>query len=72
MAAYERLPTSEKTPPPPPPSRIGPKVQVALYMIAWTVSSNSTILFNKWIIDNSGFGYRACPESLSYAKTTPC
>jgi len=57
MAAYERLPTSEKTPPPPPPSRIGPKVQVALYMIAWTVSSNSTILFNKWIIDNSGFGY---------------
>ncbi|KAF5257831.1 hypothetical protein FOXYS1_11620 [Fusarium oxysporum] len=31
---------------------------IGLYMGAWVISSNSTILFNKWLIDTAGFKYR--------------
>ncbi|WKT45352.1 Sugar phosphate transporter domain [Fusarium oxysporum f. sp. vasinfectum] len=30
---------------------------IGLYMGAWVISSNSTILFNKWLIDTAGFKY---------------
>ncbi|GKU07678.1 unnamed protein product [Fusarium langsethiae] len=30
-------------------------LQVGLYMVAWIVSSNITILFNKWLLDTAGF-----------------
>ncbi|KAK7431273.1 hypothetical protein QQZ08_002044 [Neonectria magnoliae] len=32
-------------------------IQTGLYMVAWIVSSNFTILVNKWLIDEAGFGY---------------
>ncbi|KAM0351843.1 hypothetical protein ACHAPU_002356 [Fusarium lateritium] len=32
-------------------------LKVGLYMVAWIVSSNITILFNKWLLDTAGFKY---------------
>ncbi|OBS22821.1 hypothetical protein FPOA_09146 [Fusarium poae] len=32
-------------------------LKVGLYMTAWIISSNITILFNKWLLDTAGFKY---------------
>ncbi|KAF4450389.1 hypothetical protein F53441_6513 [Fusarium austroafricanum] len=37
--------------------KASPSWKVALYMGTWIISSNSTILFNKWLIDTAGFKY---------------
>ncbi|KAJ4024918.1 hypothetical protein NW752_002372 [Fusarium irregulare] len=54
MAAYAKLPLLSKGPAQPDkPSSL----KVGLYMVAWIVSSNITILFNKWLLDTAGFKY---------------
>ncbi|KFH40271.1 sugar phosphate/phosphate translocator-like protein [Hapsidospora chrysogenum ATCC 11550] len=62
MASGPALPLVERPSPPPPPpqassSRRTQTTVTALYMIAWISSSNCTILFNKWLINNAGFDY---------------
>jgi drug/metabolite transporter (DMT)-like permease len=32
-------------------------LQTGVYIVIWIISSNSTILFNKWLIDTAGFSY---------------
>ncbi|CAG1994263.1 unnamed protein product [Fusarium graminearum] len=39
-------------------------LQVGLYMVAWIVSSNITILFNKWLLDTAGFKYRTATSTI--------
>ncbi|KAH7115393.1 triose-phosphate transporter family-domain-containing protein [Dactylonectria estremocensis] len=58
MARYA-LPTAATTPAAP---RASP-FQIGSYMVAWIMSSNFTILVNKWLIDTAGFGY---PILLTY------
>ncbi|KAJ4117500.1 hypothetical protein NW768_010863 [Fusarium equiseti] len=54
MATYAKLPLLSKGPAQPEkPSSL----KVGLYMVAWIVSSNITILFNKWLLDTAGFKY---------------
>ncbi|KIL92171.1 hypothetical protein FAVG1_04578 [Fusarium avenaceum] len=54
MAAYTQLPVSSTgVVQPDRPSSL----KVGLYMVAWIVSSNITILFNKWLLDTAGFKY---------------
>ncbi|RGP81442.1 duf250 domain membrane protein [Fusarium longipes] len=53
MAAYTQLPLSSGLRQPEKPSSL----KVGLYMVAWIVSSNITILFNKWLLDTAGFKY---------------
>ncbi|KAM0421456.1 hypothetical protein ACHAPT_010810 [Fusarium lateritium] len=57
MAPQHELPIEEAPVPRAPWYRVNPTVHTALYMIAWIVSSNSTVLFNKWIIHTAGFDY---------------
>ncbi|KAG8673881.1 hypothetical protein FPOAC1_007200 [Fusarium poae] len=54
MAGYTQLPLSSTgARQPDQPSSL----KVGLYMVAWIVSSNITILFNKWLLDTAGFKY---------------
>ncbi|KAL6415908.1 DUF250 domain membrane protein [Ilyonectria robusta] len=39
------------------PSRQASSLKTGLYMVAWIVTSNFTILVNKWLINEAGFGY---------------
>jgi len=74
MATYAKLPLLSKGPAQPEkPSSL----KVGLYMVyvlyhdrkacinccsAWIVSSNITILFNKWLLDTAGFSTFAHPN----------
>ncbi|CRK42343.1 hypothetical protein BN1723_000756 [Verticillium longisporum] len=59
--AYSPLPVTEDAAPPPAPAPAGSTLQTAIYMVAndedslWIISSNFTILFNKYLIDTIGF-----------------
>ncbi|KAL6353829.1 hypothetical protein LRP88_12823 [Fusarium phalaenopsidis] len=55
MAPQNELPLQEV--PVPRAPWLSPTMHTALYMIAWIVSSNATVIFNKWIIDTAGFDY---------------
>ncbi|KAF3351675.1 hypothetical protein VD0002_g9104 [Verticillium dahliae] len=55
--AYSPLPVTEDAAPPPAPAPAGSTLQTAIYMVLWIISSNFTILFNKYLIDTIGFGY---------------
>ncbi|KAH6871210.1 hypothetical protein B0T10DRAFT_611319 [Thelonectria olida] len=52
---YSKLPApaSVRTP----SARAESIVHTTIYMLAWILSSNSTILANKWLISSGGFGY---------------
>ncbi|KAK4453587.1 triose-phosphate transporter family-domain-containing protein [Podospora aff. communis PSN243] len=39
--------------------RVGKSLHPVFYIAAWIFLSNTTILFNKWLIDNRGFKYPA-------------
>jgi drug/metabolite transporter (DMT)-like permease len=39
--------------------RIGKSIHPVFYIATWIFMSNTTILFNKWLIDNRGFKYPA-------------
>ncbi|KAK0626652.1 triose-phosphate transporter family-domain-containing protein [Immersiella caudata] len=41
------------------PGRIRRSIHPVFYIAAWIFLSNTTILFNKWLIDNRGFKYPA-------------
>lgn len=71
----DTLPTVEKTAP------RGPQLHPAFYIGAWIFFSNTTILFNKWLLDTAGFRYPiilttfhlffACLATQILARTNP-